>query len=60
MSLKAKMLVVIDYLNGKTDIYDGKHGDIVNAWNDAWDEMKWMGYNPETAGGIKKYINEQL
>jgi hypothetical protein len=49
---------VIDYLEGKVDIYDGEHEETLKAWNNAWDEMVWMGIKPDTAAGIKKYIRE--
>ena len=47
---------VIDYLNGKVDIYDGQHNDTVKAWNSAWDEMVWQGFKPDSVVGIKQYI----
>jgi hypothetical protein len=37
MSLKEKLLVLLT-IEWNADIYDGKLGDIVNAWIDAWDE----------------------
>jgi hypothetical protein len=49
---------VIDYLEGRIDIYDGEHEETIKAWNDAWDEMIWQGFEPDTAAGIKKYIRE--
>lgn len=54
------LLLVVDYLNGKTDIYAPGYGRVVNVWNDAWDEMRYMGYNPESATSIKRYIAEQI
>lgn len=48
--------LVVDYLNQKIDIYDGKHEKTIIAWNNAWDEMKFQGYKPDTVQGIKKYI----
>jgi len=49
---------VIDYLEGRIDIYDGSHEETIRAWNKAWDEMLWQGIKPDTAAGIKKYIRE--
>ena len=49
---------VIDYLEGKIDIYDGKHEETIRAWNSAWDEMIWQGFEPDTAAGIKEYVKE--
>ncbi len=49
---------VIKYLNGEVDIYDGLHEETINAWNDAWDEMVWLGIKPDTVAGITKYIRE--
>lgn len=55
-----RLQIVIDYLEGRTEIYDGKHTDVLATWNDAWDEMKYLGYNPETAEGIRRYIKKEL
>lgn len=49
---------VIDYLEGKIDIYDGNHEETIAAWNTAWSEMIWQGFEPDTVAGIKKYIME--
>lgn len=49
---------VVDYLEGRIDIYDGKHEKTINAWENAWDEMLWQGIEPDTAAGVKKYIRE--
>jgi hypothetical protein len=51
---------VIDYLNGKIDLYNGQYKESIQVWDNVWDEMKWMGYNPESAKDINKYILEQL
>jgi hypothetical protein len=51
---------VIDYLNGKIDLYNGLYEKSIQVWNEAWDEMTWLGYNPQTVAGLKKYIQEQL
>jgi hypothetical protein len=57
---KNNLMQVIKYLKGEIDIYDGKHENVITTWNNAWDEMNWMGYNPQSINGIQKYINEQL
>ena len=49
---------VVDYLEGGVDIYDGLHEETIKVWNNAWDEMVWLGIEPDTAAGIKKYIRE--
>lgn len=49
---------VIDYLEGRVDIYDGLHEKTIKVWNNAWDEMVWLGIKPDTVAGIKKYIRE--
>lgn len=57
---KNNLMLVIKYLKGEIDIYNGNYDDAINVWNQAWDEMKWMGYNPQTAEGVSRYIREQL
>ena len=57
---KNNLMLVIKYLEGEIDIYNGEYDNVINTWNNAWDEMKWMGYNPQTVEGIKRYITEQL
>ncbi len=57
---KKNLRKVIDYLDGKQDIYDGKHDDVIATWNDAWDEMLWTGYDPQNAKSIKRYIQNEL
>lgn len=58
--MKKYLEEVISYLKGKIDIYDGHHEKTINAWNEVWDEMNFLGYNPQTINGIRKYIIEQL
>ena len=53
-----RMREVIDYLEGRVDIYDGRHAKTIKTWNNAWNEMVWLGIKPYTAAGIKKYIKE--
>jgi len=45
---------VIDYLEGRIDIYDGKYEEAIKAWDNAWSEMLWQGFEPDTVAGIKK------
>lgn len=47
---------VIDYLNGKYDLYDGNHQKAIDTWNAAWDEMTWQGFKPDSINGIRQYI----
>ncbi len=53
-------MLVIKYLKGEIDIYNGEYQNVIDTWNNAWDEMVWMGYNPESVAGIQRYINENL
>lgn len=57
---KNNLMLVIKYLKGEIDIYDGKHENVIMTWNDAWDEIICTGYNPQTVNGIQQYIKEQL
>lgn len=57
---KNNLMLVIKYLQGEIDIYDGNYDNAITTWNDAWDEMICTGYNPQSIKGIQKYINEQL
>lgn len=54
------LLKVIQYLEGKLEIYDGKHDLVINTWQDAWDEMMFLGYDPQNASSIKRYIKQEL
>ena len=58
--MKNNLMLVIKYLKGEIDIYNGQYENAINTWNEAWDEMNFMGYNPQTVEGIKKYIRDQL
>ena len=57
---KESLKKVIAYLRGDLDIYNGQHPEAIRAWDDCWDEMKAMGYNPETVQGVKAYIINEL
>lgn len=56
MSYWDRLEQVADYLEGKTDIYNGKHNEVINTWNNAWDEMAYQGFAPDKASGVRKYI----
>lgn len=58
--MKKHLQNIVDYLNGKIDLYNGNYEKSIMLWNQVWDELKFMGYNPETTQGINKYIKEQL
>ena len=60
MKYKQGLELVIAYLEGKVDIYNGNHPEAVRIWNEAWDEMKFLGYDPETVEGIRAYIINEL
>lgn len=57
---KNNLMLVIKYLKGEIDIYNGEYQNVINTWNQAWDEMKFMGYNPESINSIKNYIALEL
>lgn len=54
------LYIVIDYLEGKYDIYNGGFQRVLTVWNDAYDEMIFLGYDPNTASGIRNYIAREL
>ena len=58
--MKKHLLNVIDYLNGKIDLYNGQYNQSIQVWESVWDEIQYMGYKPDTVKGIQKYISEQL
>ena len=60
VTYREALIEVIMYLEGKLEIYDGNHNDTIDIWNEAWDEMVCTGYEPDTASGIRKYMDEQL
>ena len=57
---KKNLMLLIDYLEGKIDIYNKNYNYIVEFWEQVWDELVFMGYNPQNPTSIKKYIREQL
>ena len=57
---RENLMLVAEYLKGKIDLYNGSYEDAIQVWNDAWDEMEYTGYNPQTVKGIQDYIKEQL
>jgi hypothetical protein len=58
--MKQHLQNVIDYLNGKIDLYNGQYNRSIQVWDQVWDEIRYMGYDPQTVKGINKYISEQL
>ena len=60
ISHKDAMHEVIRYKKGEIDIYDGKHGDTVQIWDELWDEMAFMGYDPTSPEDIARYIRQEL
>ena len=57
---KSNLQKVVQYLEGKLEIYDGKHKEVIKTWDEAWDEMRFLGYQPDDASSIKSYIREVL
>ena len=53
-----KLVKIIMCLEGKLDIYNGNHHEAVVFWDMIWDEIKHLGYDPETVDGIKEYWAE--
>ena len=51
-------MLVVAYLRGEVDICNSGSGCAwaVEFWNDAWDEIKFLGFDPETVDGIKGYL----
>ena len=58
--MKNHLQNIINYLEGKIDLYNGEYEKSIKVWNQAWDEMRFLGYNPSTIQGIQKYIKQQL
>lgn len=57
---KKNLILVIKYLEGKVDIYNKDYNHVVEIWEQAWDELALMGYNPQNPDSIRKYIKEEL
>ena len=57
---KRNLMLIIDYLEGEIDIYNEDYNHVVEVWDQVWDELSFMGYNPQNPTSIKKYIREQL
>ena len=49
---------IIQYLEGTLDIYNGHHSKTVETWNSIWDEMYFMGLNPQSVKDLKRYMME--
>lgn len=58
--MKNHLQNVINYLEGKIDLYNGEYEKSIEIWHRAWEEMSFLGYNPSTSQGIQKYMKEQL
>lgn len=58
--MKKHLRSIIKYLKGDLDIFNGNYKDTINLWDQIWDEMIFLGYNPETIPGIEGYIREVL
>jgi hypothetical protein len=57
---KRNLKLVIKYLEGEIDIYNKDYINVVEFWEQVWDELSFMGYNPQNPNSIRKYIKEQL
>lgn len=49
---------IIRYLQGTLDIYNGEHNKTLQLWDTIWDEVKFMGLNPESVKDLKQYSRE--
>lgn len=49
---------IIRYLQGTLDIYNGEHNKTLHLWDTIWDEMKFIGLNPESVKDLKQYVRE--
>lgn len=49
---------IIQYLEGRLDIYNGEHDKTVQIWDSVWGEMLFMGLNPHSINDLKQYISE--
>ena len=54
------LVMVILFLEGEVDIYNGEYDSVVATWNQAWDEMKDLGYDPECPESIGRYLVFEL
>jgi hypothetical protein len=57
---KRNLKLIIKYLEGEIDIYNKDYINVVEFWEQVWDELSFMGYNPQNPNSIRKYIKEQL
>ena len=58
--MKRELVAVMRYLRGEIDLYNGHYEKAIQVWYSVWTEMKYLGYNPEKADDIKKYIVNEL
>ena len=56
--MRYHIINIICYLEGKLDIYNGEHESTIQVWDDIWDEMRYMGLNPECVKDLKQYMME--
>ena len=56
--MRHHIINIILYLQGDLDIYNGKHERTIQVWDNIWDEMKYMGLNPESVKDLKQYMVE--
>ena len=54
--MRYHIINIILYLQGNLDIYNGEHERTIQVWNSIWDEMKYMGLNPESVKDLKRYM----
>ena len=58
--MERNLRLVIKYLNGELDIYKDGYENVVNTWNQVWDEIVFMGCDPNSVEGIEEYMDKQL
>ena len=54
------LVMVILYLEGEVDIYNGEYESVVATWDQVWDEMIYLGYDPECPESIRRYLVFEL
>ena len=54
--MRYHIINIILYLQGSLDIYNGEHERTIQVWNNIWNEMKYMGLNPESIKDLKRYM----
>ena len=56
--MRYHIINIICYLEGKLDIYNGEYERTIQVWHSIWDEMRYMGLNPESVKDLKQYMME--